>query len=772
MNDNQETGNLLVCSVKLKRVMYPKNGKYESGDWCIITASVEEVIEGEPHIHPVYNTITLLGNFPTYNSNEVYKVVAQEEYNERYKSFQYRVSYFGRPMNLKSEEDKKTFLKPILSDKQLNGFYNTFNDPFEVISKGQIQEMIKVKGVGEVIAQGILKRYCQCIDYSSIYVELDKYGLSKNMIKKLIGEYKSPQVVVDKIKENPYILADAINGIGWEKADKMALRGGLPADSPFRVKAFIVHVLEEEAQNGNSYVNPIDLTNELIYSLGYVDMNKLSDTIQKMYDDKILWRNNINNDLPTTKVGLMRYFNLENRIAQELKRINEGANNFKFDNYENIIKQVEKEQGWEYTDEQKYGIHEALKNQVILITGGGGTGKTSVVNGIIKILQEYKYSQCALSGKASSRMAEVTGEEGYTIHRLLGYNPDGEDSKFVYNKNNPLPSKIIIVDEISMIGGELFYYLIQAISTGSKLILLGDVHQLESIGSMNLAKDILESKCIATVELTKIHRQAQKSGIITESVKLREHPVPLYKSGWTGHVFRGELKDFELEVYSDKTMSMYNILESFKHYLPMATDITEIQILVPIKERGEACVFNINNAIQEIYNPYDSLHNEVTIQFAKNKKFIIRENDKIMVMKNNYKTTDVDGKKVPIFNGQQGIVKEIDLSKGLMYVDMPYVSDKLMIIPKSTWSSLQLGYASTVAKSQGSQYEYVIGCVDYSTPPAMLTKELVYTLMTRATKLCKLCGETRALYQAMSTSFVSTKSTFLKQLLDNEIDDI
>ena len=442
-------------------------------------------------------------------------------------------------------------------------------------------------------------------------------------------------------------------------------------------------------------------------------------------------------------------------------------NEFKFDDWRKTITEVEKEQGWKYTDEQLKAIELALTNQVIMITGGAGTGKSSIVNGIIRVLKAYDYKQCALSGKAASRMAEITGETGYTIHRLLGYNPD---RGFAYNAKTRLPTEIVILDEVSMIGGFLFHSLINAIETGSKLIVLGDVHQLESIGCMNIAKDILESKYIISIELTKIHRQAQKSGIPTESIKVR-NKQPLFENGWIGHDVRGILQDFELDVYDDKQKSVEKCLSYFKKYLSNESNITEIKVLVTTKERGEASVFNLNNEIQEIYNPHKEGKNEVWITLGKNKKFAIREGDKVMVVRNNYRTVNEDGLQTPIFNGQQGIVKEIDLESGHMYVDMPYISDRLIIIEKSAWSNLLLGYATTIAKSQGSQFEYVIGCIDYSTPPMMLTKELIYTLMTRASKHCVLLGESKALRRAMTTSFISTKRTFLKEMLDGELKD-
>lgn len=756
---NKETGNVISCKVKIQRKLYPKDEQHQSGAWCVLTAKVVEVYEGKPREHSHFHTITLIGTFPNFNSTEEYKFLGKEMYNEKYDTFQYENLYFGQPIAMNKEGDQKTFLSHILTEKQLESLYEEHENPFEVIKREDVEELSKAHGIGKITALNIIEKYKNAIDLSPIYVQLSEYGLTKKAVEKLMNVYKSPQIVVDKIKSNPYILASEVEGIGWIKADNIALKSGIKKDAPARISSFICSYLEEEANCGNSYVDSGYLTQVICDTLEISDMKKLADVIQHLYKINKLWRDNKNGK--STKVGLMKYYNLEKKISKELKRINEGENKFKFDGWKRTIKGVEKGQGWEYTDEQLKAIELALKNQVIMITGGAGTGKSSVVNGIVKVLSVYDYKQCALSGKAASRMTEITGETGYTIHRLLGYKPEG----FVYNEKNKLPSEIIIVDEISMVGGYLFNDLIKAVKTGAKLIVLGDVHQLESIGCMNIAKDMLESKYITSIELTQIHRQAQKSGIPTESMKVKDKQS-LFEKGWIGHDIRGMLQDFELDVYNSRSISMDKCLSYFKKYLPMASDITEIQLLAPVKDRGEASVFNLNNKVQEIYNPHKQDKKEVWIPLGKDKKFAIRESDKIMVMQNDYKTTNTSGILTPIFNGQQGIVEEIDLEYGYVYVKMPYVSDELIVIPRRIWSNLSLGYATTIAKSQGSQFEYLIGCIDYSTPPMMLTKELVYTLMTRASKHCVLLGETKALHKAMTTSFISTKKTFLKSILD------
>lgn len=801
MEQVKNAESIVICEVKFRNIMFPKNKILKSGDWGIVGAEVINVFEGEPKVHPQYQTITVKGTFPSYGANEIYKLVGKEVYSEQYDSYSYEILYLGKPVELKGKKEQEIFLSHILTDNQLKSLFQAYENPFKIIETEDVDKLTKAKGIGVKTAYKIIEKYKEAIDLSAIYVELNDYGLTPKMVEKLVDRYKSPQLVVENIKKNPYLLITDIDGVGWKKADEIAMNSGMREDSPFRIEAFIIHRLEELAYEGYSYVDPWGLMEEIEMNLGYIDMSILQETIQQMYSKKVLWNNrtvkykgkyiterelselrsklksnstSVNLDSlevgQTTKVALMKYYILELKVSQELKRLSKATNPFKFDKWKDILNKVEEKQGWKFTDEQTGAIEEALKNQVIMITGGAGTGKTSVVNGIISILEEYSYAQCALSGKASARMTEATGKESCTIHRLLGYNPSGG---FIFDSEAKMPHEIIIVDEVSMIGGQLFYDLIQAVKDGSKLILLGDIHQLESIGCMNLAKDILDSKTIASVELTKIHRQAQKSGIISESYRVR-HAEALYERKWAGHEIRGELKDFELDVYKDKEMSIEKVTHYFKEYLHLAKDITEIQVLVPIKDRGGACVNKLNMELQKIYNPPHPSKQELIMRFDKDKdkdkdtSFIIRENDKIMIIKNNYKVLNENGKPSPIFNGQQGMVKKIDLESGLIYLSIPLVCKELIVLPKKFWGYIMLGYASTIAKSQGSQFEYVIGCIDYSTPPTMLTKELVYTLLTRASKYCVLCGESNALYKCMTTSFVSTKQTFLKSLLDDE----
>jgi len=741
----------LECKVKINKIIYPR-GLAQAGDWGIVVLSIVEVIAGEPILEDFSDTFVAKGILPDVSYTETFKFIGKLINDSKYGK-QYEIISLGTDYNLSDENDQRIFLSHILSDRQLQSLYETYESPFDVIDREDIELLCKVNGIGVFTAEKIIQKYKDTIDYSGILVELDGFGLTKNMIKKLLEKYKTPDIVINKVKNDPYILADEVDGIGWKKADAIAMKTGFDRLSKPRIRAFLSYHFEQEAQKGNSWLYPSDVLYavEEMLSNEDIDQEYFKEILHEMYNEEILYW-----DDSKSFIALKKYYDLECNIKDDLLRLLSSEKEFECDNVDTKIKDIEREQGFQFDESQIEAIKKGLKQNVIVFTGSAGTGKTSIVNAIISLLKSnYSFAQTALSGKAASRMEEVTGEKGYTVHKLLGYAPR---EGFTYDKDYPMDHDIIILDETSMVGGELFYSLIQAIKDGAKFIMVGDFYQLESIGTMNILKDLLDSEVVPSAKLTKIHRQAAKSGIITDSLKVKDGEQ-LVGNGWNGVETRGELQDFVIDVYDDKILTAPKIIEWVKKEYEKRPNIMDIQVLVPIKEKGDACTFELNNQLQEIFNPYNKNLNEIEVK-KYNKSYVLRENDKVINMINCYKTVNMDGANEPIFNGYVGIIKQINYSN--MVIDFSICGE--VIVEKELFRNIELGYACTIHKYQGSQSPVVIFGIDYSSY-VMLNKEMIYTGISRASKKCILCAEESALRYAISNSNISIKQTFLPTLL-------
>ncbi|MGL6184735.1 MAG: AAA family ATPase [Clostridium chrysemydis] len=752
MEDNKQ----IKCKIKLSKQLFPKN-KIKNGEYGILSVSILEVIYGEPDINK-WGTITITGNMCEIEQEEVYTIIANEIMDDKYGK-QYKVVYIGSEVKLDTPEDQKIFFSKILTQKQVDNLFEAFSNPINVLENGGIEQLCAVKGIGAKTATNIIEKYNNTKDYSSAYIYLDSYGLTNNMINKLIESYGSPDTVIAKIKENPYLIADDVNGIGWGKADEIALKGGCEPYSINRIKAYMEYFLKSQAMEGNSYVDIDEVLEGIEDNIGYdIPEENINLAFKDMSETK-MWCNQ-----DKSMLGLKKYYYLEKNIANELLRLKDSTNNFNYSNWEKDIKTQEKDQGWNYTDEQKEAIKVILENNVVLLSGSAGTGKTSTVAGVLSALKGYKFSQTALSGKASVNLTDVTGEEGFTIHRLLGYIPS---KGFLHNRENQLDTDIVILDELSMVDGELFFKLIQSIKSGSKLIMLGDTGQLESIGVANIMQDIIDSETISHAMLTKIHRQAAKSAIITESMKIRNHEQ-ITTSKFSGVETRGEIKDLILDVYDNKSDTFGKIIKYSKEVMEKIDDIMDFQILVPMKSRGEACTYKINLEIQDILHKANKglikKPKYINVLEGSRTPYSIYEGDKVINVKNNYKTVNASGKEIPIFNGNLGIVKEIDTENKILVIDFENIGE--VIVKGTHLNYIELGYAITVHKSQGSGFNYVICGVDYS-HYSLLNKEIVYTMLTRAKKECVLCCQNKALHYAISNSNVKSKNTFLKEMLKN-----
>lgn len=745
--------------VRVERIIYPKNGQ-TSGSWTIAAFRIEEVLEGEvPECFQWSLRFTAKGSMPALNARDTYTMVAHLVEDAKY-GLQYEVDLMCLDYDLTDKDDQLKFFSFFLTPTQTAALYENCDNPLVLLQNHDTKALMKIKGIGPVTAQRMINKYEDSKDLSLAFVRFYDLGLTKGAIEKLVHFYGSPEAAVEVIEKNPYLLIIQVPGYGWAKADAIAMSQGLAHDSDERMGAYLVHYLREQAEmNGNSWVSVEDLCVVIDQVCDPQNDERIYELIRRNIKNHVLYY-----DKETERVGLMEYRELEQQIANEILRIQRGAAHIEInpERAETIIRSVELEQGFEYTEEQRTAIWNTLDNQFSILTGSAGVGKSSVVNGIAHVLEAHNFrvAQVSLSGRAASKLTEITHIEGKTIHRLLKYDP--ESGKFFHNKENPLPYDIIIGDEVSMWGGEITLSLLQAIPTGAKVLFIGDTKQLEAIGLASVLTDTIKSHTMPTVQLTKIQRQQADSGIITQSLKVAcgEQIVGPKTSGVE---YRGVRKDFKLVTYIDSALTQSKIIDEFKElYINQHVPANDIQVLVPMRSRGEASCRALNLAIQEIVNGTPSV-DEITVPYTDGNykySYTYRPNDRIIIMKNNYKTINIEGNKEPIYNGNVGYIKQI--GPDFMIVNLTEQGD--IILGAEDYNNLSLGYAITVHKKQGDSSPYVIGAID-SSSYALMSKELLYTMITRARKYCVLIGQKKILQQAVRISRVKTKQTWLCELL-------
>lgn len=765
---------ILKFECALDRIIYPKySKKVQSGDFAIFSMRIIKWIDNK--IDEI-ETIKLKGTTCTLEYGTTYKVFCKLAETHEIYGDTYGLIYISKCIDISSKDKQKEFLKNVLNENLVEKLFDEYDDVIKLLENRDVKSLMKIKGIGNQVALRMIDEYEESKDYSSIYMELGQLGFTHTFIKKLVDFYKSPDTVIDIVKNNPYDLL-RVEGIGFKKADEVACKVGITQYDIRRIKGFLLYYLNDQGEAGRSYLNYQDLMKALYDTLGFIPEEIINATAKQMIDNKdvVVLDNG-------SKIALKKFYDLEKNIMNELFRLQIGLvkvvendsnkvnsihddyipRSFNIGNWETITENVEEKQGFMFTDEQRAAIKLSLDNHVMALTGGAGVGKTSTANGICSLYSGYSILACALSGKASVRITEATGLPASTIHRALGY----QKGEFMFNKENKLAVDIVLIDEATMINGTLFLSLLEAIPTGAKVIIMGDVQQLTPIGNCQVFADILDSNVLPVVKLSKPHRQALRSGIIPTSIKIANQQQ-IFDGNYTGNVIIGELEDMELDISgkgNDESISD-KIIKHFQVELEKFHDVMEVQICVPMRLRGELSCYNLNSKIQSIYNPKLSNCNEIEIFLEKKndeaKKYIIRAGDKVINTKNNYKCINSEGDTTPVFNGNMGIVKEIE-KNGMCTIDFIGVGE--VLFTKSDCKNLELGYACTVHKLQGSGFCSTIVGLDNSSY-IMNNSELLYTAITRAKKYCILVANNYAVVKAIQTKEVKTKQTFLKDML-------
>ena len=782
--------NVIKLEISLQKIFFPKNANsVDSGSFAIFMAKVEKVLDGD-YDKKKNKSIKLKGNVPTLNYGATYKLTCVlEESNEKYGDT-YKILFMNKMIDLGDEYKQKEFLSTILTERQVEELFKTHGDNvISLLDEGNTEELCKVKGITAKKAKRILSIYNDAKDYSDILMELAKLNLTNTFIKKITDYYSNPETAIKVVRENPYKLIE-IDGIGFKMADSIALKVGMDKFDIRRVGGYMVHYLQEQGEMGRSYVLYDELLKAVYDTLGFVPEEIMRRVAKVLVEQKTLI---VSSD--AQKIALNKYYKLETKLAKEIIRLAKGLNDnnnneicdvdnecvsdinmktkletyvptLKFVDVEERLAEIERGQGFEFTEEQKQAILSIMDNNVVVLTGGAGVGKSSTANGIVNLFDNANVVATALSGKASVRLKEATGLNATTIHRALGYGGGG----FEYNKNNKMPCDVVVIDEATMVNGSLFLCLLEAIPTGAKVIIMGDVQQLTPIGNCQVFNDLLTCGVIKTVKLTKPHRQALRSGIIPLSIEIANNK-PIFNNKFTGKQTLGELQDMFLDVHNKDCDLAQLVVEKFKEEMEIYKDVMKVQVCVPMRLRGSLSCYNLNNMIQEVYNPKNEfVDNEDCIRILMEKgtdeddrrEYVLRVNDKVVNTVNNYNTISTNGVKTPIYNGNIGCITSIG-SDGIVTIDFEGIGE--VILDKNESKNLELAYAMTTHKLQGSGFDSVIVAMDGSSF-IMNNAEQLYTAITRAKKRCTLVGDTTAIRKAILTKEVNKKQTFLCDFLN------
>ena len=721
---------------EVKEIIY----KNELNSYCIAVFEIANVkVDNDNIHHKLDDEITIVGYLPFINIGDTLKVIGKivehQEYGE-----QFKVDTFEKMMPQSMEA-----LERYLANGSIKGIgpatakkiIDTFGEDTVNIFKFEPTKLAQIKGITKEKAIEIAESFVENWEVWQIVVFLDKFGIGPQSAETI---YKKLGInAIDEIQANPYILVDLVNKVNFNQIDKMALDIGMEYNNEKRIRSGIKHALILSTYNGHCaviYENLLKFVSDL---LG-VRTEEIEDVLINMKVKKDLAIEERDGE---EWVYLYQYYQAEKNIAEKLIQLDKYKNIKKIPRFQKELELFEEKSNIELSEKQKEAIEAINEHNVCIITGGPGTGKTTIIKTIIDLYKhnEMKPVLCAPTGRAAKRMTETTGSEAKTLHRLL------EIGSFVSNETQnvntslsvaPIDADIIIADEMSMVDLFLMNYLCKAIYDGTKLVLVGDTDQLPSVGPGNVLKDIIESEAITTITLNKIFRQAAQSKIIINSHRVNEGEHFIQKEE-TEKAEETYLEDFFYIDETDKNKILYQVLSLSGERLKKYGDydfLKNIQIITPTK-KGELGTKELNKRLQETVNPANDTKKE--------RKFgdsIFREGDRIMQIKNNYeiyweKHEPVFEAGSGIFNGEFGTIQKIDEEDKNMQIK--FDDDKIAWYAFNELEQIEHAYAITVHKGQGSEFDVVIMVIGPSAP-MLLTRNLLYTGMTRAKKMLIIIG--------------------------------
>ncbi|MDO4594672.1 MAG: ATP-dependent RecD-like DNA helicase [Tissierellia bacterium] len=686
-----------------------------------------------------------VGTMPFFNEGENVEITGELVYHEKYGE-QLKVN----DIKIKKPTDKNSVVKFLtganikgIGKKTSEEIYNKFGENSLDIIYYQPDRLLEVEGIGKKKLEDIKVSIDDFVFNKDQLLFLQGLNLSYNLSNKIIEEYGEECEKI--IRNNPYQLVEDIKGIGFLMADDIAKNLKIKHDSPFRISAGIIYYLKYRSEfNGDTCINVKTLIVE-VSKLLKVDKSQVVEVLEKdTFKDKFV----ISRIKEENYIYLKHLYDAEKEVAFRLAQLELKECDYDFDfeiedRYPNFSK------------EQISAVKKALQNNFLVITGGPGTGKTTIIKAIVELLEkeEYTYYLCAPTGRAAKRMQESTDRSSYTIHRLIGLGKENPDE--IYNEDNPLECDYLIVDEVSMVDIFLMNHLLKAITSQTSLILVGDADQLPSVGAGNVLYDLLDAG-INHVKLEKIYRQAQQSNITINAHRINKGKYPiLNQKGKDFFFIESDYEKIDLvinELISKRLPRFYKL-----------DPIKDIQILSPSK-KSNAGVIHLNELLQKTLNKES--------EFLEINSKIFKKKDKVMQIRNNYDLSFFDSNfnyGEGVFNGDMGYISEIDDENDIIKVN--FFDEKIAKYDRENLSDLSLSYAITIHKSQGSEFDCVIIPVT-KTPFMLLTRNLLYTAITRAKKLVILVGDKRHLKMMVDNNITSKRSTQLSYRIRESLNEL
>lgn len=688
--------------------------------------------------------VTVVGNFPPLSPGECLKITGHWENNLKFGQ-QFQMESFSLSL-----PDSRHGIEKFLASGLIRGIgpvlarriVEKFGAKTAEILNNSPEKLQEVEGIGQKKLAEILKSWEEHRDIRDLIIFLQEHNISTTMAYKIYRTYG--QASFEVLRRQPYQLCLDIWGIGFKTADQIALKLGLPPDSPERVKAFILYLMEKDTEEGHVFSTEEEIVRRCQTELE-VDEEKVKEAVRVLEENNQLIKERIDD---SSFLYLPFFYRVEEEVARMIISLSRGRCPLPEFDLKKTIDEVEKELGLVFSEQQKRAIESCFQKKILIITGGPGTGKTTIIRAIVEIFEKWqkKILLAAPTGRAAKRLSETTAREARTIHRLLEYQP--QENRFKRGPNYPLKAQALVVDEFSMVDLPLMYHLLRALMPETRLILVGDKDQLPSVGPGNLLRDLIASGVVEVIKLTEIFRQARESLIVVNAHRVNEGQGLVYPAR------KDPTADFYFIHQEDEEKVFQLIVRLSRVNVPRRLGLsplsTQIQVISPMY-RGLVGVDRLNQELQKALNP------QPVVLRAGQKEF--RLGDKVMQIRNDYEKE--------VFNGDLGTVVQIDPEKFRLLVDF---DGRLILYEKDELVDLVLAYAISVHKSQGNEYQAVVMPL-LPQHYIMLQRNLFYTALTRARKLCVIIGSYRALHMAIKNDRPVKRNCRLRERIQSLLNE-